>query len=407
MLSQTRVLLRVLDILALNLPPIDPVLYFPILKSHLDTILASHPSPIPSPLAQALARIPPHPIIPFAASLAAALPNILTPLHHPPHSAVPACAIFLLTLESLSKQKLPNYQALVAQFAHRLAVGSAPICAHYKHLVHSLAPVLEALPWASKSGIKVRGKFQRGKVDDRDKVATGLQDLVTFQGDVYAALANDKPQLELEVVDAISHPEPDHDATPPRPACTPLNVSRRAHGAKTHNPELDTFLLTCHDTDFERFAPSSSSAFRAPPQPTRLQILSSTVGGADGVTDQDLFEPGELDGYMRSIDERLHWEQVLADRLRDVRVKSADEQSKSRKRKAGEKAPDGKPLKRTKATLDWEKVLDGALHSEHAKSDVAFSSDSYDEEHETDAGLDNSVREASPSAFEFEDAWEW
>lgn len=353
-MSLSRAYARVLKLLDLSFVPSDPVLFFPTIANELSSLSESD---LPVGLINAVAATSVPATLPLAVALTALLSSLGLLSAIPPPAA--ACAIMILALEGERGEKLPAYQSLASELAKRVSAGRTTVNECYKDWYLALHGLLDKLPWHQPLPIKVKGKNQKGRVDERDAVARSLIDIIKYQEQLQRPEHGVPNALQLVVEDDddedghASEPETVHllptkarQSTSTFQKASDAFVAPLQSNPTTHLTDVQAYLLSCSDTDFER-QPKARSA------PTRLQLLSVSRGGEENVADDELFEAGELDAVLRTEEERALFQRVVAEDW------AAHAERASRVRPRGSFPPN---IRRTKAIAGWDEgLLDAAL----------------------------------------------
>ncbi|EJD52899.1 hypothetical protein AURDEDRAFT_157454 [Auricularia subglabra TFB-10046 SS5] len=367
--SLSRTFSRIQPLLRVKIAPSEPLHYLPALHKHTDDLLrADDGELIPRKMREALR---PH------TQSALRLASSLAALSFPPGAAnTTAISIYILALEGALRAKLSHYRQLADQLRLLVNAGQQATYARYIQLYEYLYGRLALVPWL-KQAPPAPARKQRTKVDPRDIVARALHDLVKFD----PSIPKSAPGLVLEVVpdsDAEDDPDSDDDNPPacphpqkrtaeecpaPPPAKRPKLASqevavcsstviprRESHKArwgvrlKEKAESSRPFYMTCTEDALDGTTTKPLG---------RLALLVLQRGGADDVADEDLFDEGELEGLLRTPDERDVVARAMEETWAHQRKTAHPSASKKKKGGAG-----------TKAIADWEAVLDGVLAQE-------------------------------------------
>lgn len=244
-------------------------------------------------------------------------------------TAPTACALFILALEGELSASLPNAGALAQALGARVGASKAVVMQRYKAIYDVVEEYAKEVPWLDSHERKAGGKG-RPKVGKRAVAAKGLKDVVQFQEEIWRRKFEGagRPSLTLETdceEDDETSTEGSVFSFGPTPSVSDDGTERSAPGAKKrktqherHVAEVSRLMLEPHtlpsttegassraDELFRHFltmdGAALSHAFVHPP--TRLQLLSSSLGGEDRIGDEDLFDEGELEGFLRNVDE--------------------------------------------------------------------------------------------------------
>lgn len=255
--------------------------------------------------------------------------NILQNLPTPPT----ACAIFMLAIEADITSPLPHAGAFAQNLGARMGVSQKVVMERYKIIYDAIEALIHEVPWLEchekRSG--------RSKVAKRTVVARGLKDVVQFQEQIWQQqierFSRHTPTLELETdensdegalhissdvsIDAcilpalVTSDDPHNsrsDVSKPRTLyqraigiasqflLDPISQPSAPFRTRRHNFDDNTLshLLTVD-------IPSLTHVYHT--APTRLQTLTFSRGGEEAIDDDELFEKGELEGFIRSEEE--------------------------------------------------------------------------------------------------------
>ncbi|KDQ59544.1 hypothetical protein JAAARDRAFT_33124 [Jaapia argillacea MUCL 33604] len=277
-------------------------------------------------------------------------------------TAPTATAILLLAIESALQRSLPNITSLAGALGSRLGVGKGVIMQRYHVLLEALVVAAEGLPWLD-NGEKpgkghAKGKTKEGgktKATKRTLVARGLKDVLQFWEEIWGKVAEEKekPVLDLECGSEEGETNDDEQSEAsfssisvggsesgtlkglgpkrPSPSCdvgpsvkkrkrvpkalehasqfllNPLSVPPMPRTPSGPQPASSPSDLSSaispqpsHDLPFHLLTTMSPSLTQAP---TRLQLLVAQRGGEVEIGDEDLFEEGELEGFVRGEEE--------------------------------------------------------------------------------------------------------
>lgn len=303
----SRAFMSITTALNLSLNRIETSSYIPILQQHMSSLMKDRSNSLPATLVQELSSISLHAASNTASSLSDILSRIGTASVIQGPTPPIACAIFVLSLESELRTTIKHLTSLSQVLGTRLNVGKGAVMASYKAMQDALASLAENVPWLDK----YESKNGRARVAKRNVVARATKDIVAFYNDAWRETK--KPNLNI-----VCEKNQDQDAfdddeqTVPRkkrktkhrvamqflldPVTTPLPTSTKLLSLDTSNPStpqhsinpLLTYYLSGHMTSHK---------------PTRLQLLAAVRGGADQISDSELFEEGEIEGLMRSEEE--------------------------------------------------------------------------------------------------------
>jgi len=354
---------------------------------------------------------------------------------------ITACTVYIIALEGSRRAKILNYVPLLNLLAAHEGLGRRRVGDHYHDMVEYLRERVAALPWISASGPK-RGDVV-GRDQKREIVARALPDLLKFDTSITTQLNEPAPELEIEPdsedENSSSTGQRIHlsgtrkrkreDAALPDlgpPTTKPFlarhitdsryaRLKRISARALVDNSSaladeslsgLHSFMLTCTDEQLESVAARSARG------PSRLDIIRAQYASVDDVPDDELFDLGEMEGYMRDDpEEREKVLRICGDDWNHVsecaRLGAGGERRpKRRKAVAGE---DGWPEERTsRLASDWQLRLDasfgGPLVSAHPPEDEKL--EDYDDGGEDD--YDDGGDEADfRAALDMDNVYRW
>lgn len=318
-----RVFTSLIALLGVKLSSVDPSWHLPVLQRHLIELRDERSPPLPQNLIKVLQSIHLPSALRTAYSLSELISRagILSNMPSPPT----ACAVYILALESEFLSSLPQLGGLARFFGIRFGVKEGVVMRRYKVVYEEVADWIADVPWLSQSDGTQGGS--RSKLGKRASLARCLKDVIVFRERKWKTqLESSKPlcapgeddvvpvssseissnnQVDLERGDEaiLSHERP--------------QASRASKRRKTHHlNDVATFLLSPLDAGTSstkkidiaaslRTAShilASESPFIDKP-PTRLQQLA-IERGADDIADEELFDDGELESFLRTADER-------------------------------------------------------------------------------------------------------
>jgi len=297
----SRAFISVTSAINIVLNHIETASYIPILHQHMSSLQT-----LPMPLRQELSSISFSAVTKTATYLSDILARIgtLSTIKGPLPST--ACAIFIVSIESELRSTIKCLAPLAQVLGNRLNVGKGAVMTFYKAIQDALASLAENVSWLDK----YESKNGRAKVAKRNVVARATKDIVVFYNDSWKQIK--KPNLDIicesdtRFLDQ-DRPTGDRDCIYPRKKRkTQLEVGMR-------------FLLDPISGPLPGFQPSSKplmlpqsvsslliyclSAPMPSKRPTRLQLLVTARGGADGISDSELFEENEIEGLLRNEEE--------------------------------------------------------------------------------------------------------
>lgn len=244
-----------------------------------------------------------------------------------------SCAICILALEAEARKTLPALTELASVLGARFGVSGNTVQARYRMACEVASEWTAELPWATRYARDVprRGKTQRAKEGRRAMVAQHLKDAVEFQEAIWlkkvagvgqrvqeaeveqpvAQLQSGKRELVQDSVQ-VSHPRKRrkpmlHDAD----IASTFLLSQGAGPTSCHRVTKTTLFIGDAAMQISQLnslhahmLTTDTSLLSLKHPPTRLQLLISNRGGSDMVLDDELFDAGELDGLLRTDEER-------------------------------------------------------------------------------------------------------
>ncbi|KAH0827007.1 hypothetical protein J3R83DRAFT_4674 [Lanmaoa asiatica] len=346
--SLARAFQSVVSLLDFSLASTDPAVHLPILHAYLQSIIhpetlsPSPPSQLPDSLVSVLTPIS----LQAAVRTATSLSQII--LHHsPPLTLInlptppTACALLILGLEAETRAPLPHLGELTRTLAARFALAPGVVSSRYKFLYDLIEEWIRHLPWLDQFVYKGKGRgtAARSKAPKRSIVAKGTKDVIQFHQEIWLNRMQNQQNVKLDLApgpggfaNEEEEDQGDNDMNAPTVASSSLSIGesviasppgkRRKVEKKgkamrvpyqllldplsygsldvaTPNGEFSllTHMLTC--------SPDELLRARGTP-PTRLQLLAASRGGstAEEIADEELFANGELEGLLRSEQER-------------------------------------------------------------------------------------------------------
>ncbi|KIK95247.1 hypothetical protein PAXRUDRAFT_399036 [Paxillus rubicundulus Ve08.2h10] len=341
--SLTRAFQSVVSLLNFNLSSTDPAVHIPILQAHLQSTL--HPesvsTPPPSQLPASLVSILTHLSLPTAAQTAASLSEIISdrtpalPLSQLPTPAT-ACALFILGLEAETRTPLPHLGELARSLASRLGLSGGVVTSRYKIVYDLIEEWIRQVPWLDQFVCKGkgRGSSARSKVPKRAIVAKGVKDVIQFQEEIWAKRKQTQQKINLTLepdpaeeynadescgfdASKISSSSKNIEESDKKTqikrgtiheayqllldplsssiSSTSRNKASSTLATSTYEISMLTHMLTCPADELSRRTAR-----------TRLQLLAASRGGSalENIADEELFDGGELEGLLRSEQER-------------------------------------------------------------------------------------------------------
>ncbi len=321
----TRILSTVLSTLRISLTASDPSFYLPSLQVHLSTALRCESGDavgLPLPLITVLKPLNMVSVL----SMAHALSDLLArSASFGPKTSIQgsAAAILMLSLEGQARTNVTGLGELAEFLAQRCKVGKGLIMKRYKAIQDELVVMMSEISWLDQYEKKKNG---RGKVARRLLVARGLPDVLVWGTETRRANFKIPTFIQEEEQDEESNhgyaSESSSSHSSVVRTCSRTSVHGRPQKKQKLCPtlsEASKFLLDPLSSSLPATQANPSSSTRAVPmtsyllaaptsaltsqsKPTRLQILSVAKNGEE-VLDDELFEDGELDGFLRSEDE--------------------------------------------------------------------------------------------------------
>ncbi|KAG8798449.1 hypothetical protein FRC17_007463 [Serendipita sp. 399] len=224
-------------------------------------------------------------------------------------AASTACAA--LTLAAESERGFPLQSSELTTLAKTLGARVGAYLTRTLDCRRAMMMVIESwatfIPWSPNFG---RTEEERIWATPRKAAAIRvLSDVLRFQKE----LQEIRSAKGLDNLHAQTHPSPksDESGLDSHPEWALSRSMKRAKGAQTAQRVIDQLLdpnsmtstiprsLTVSQDDvFERLCRIELQVLHGVDQPlTRLQALSLRRGGESNITDDELFEPGELDSY--------------------------------------------------------------------------------------------------------------
>jgi len=407
--SLTKTYNDVVKLFGFDLEISDPSIHLTTLHAHLIRIISdSETFDLPKTLASAVrslqSRLPC--VLRVAESLAALITRSGEVSHLA--TAPTACAIFLLALEGEIRSPLPNCGRLAQALGTRFDVKQGAVMDRYRILYGIVEEWIRQVPWLqSSTQLRTGVSSSRSKVTTRGAVARGLNDVVQFQEEIWkkALYCMEKISLDLDSIDECDGPEDDRLAPTPSlgdddrddesdfgsvasASASSVSVmtatssatkrkslassreasveftSRQIKKRKTqHNRSVESasqFLLNPSNTPIKPSkspndsqllshllsSDTSSLSHTFVHPPTRLQLLrAARPGGSDAITDEELFEEGELEAMFRSEEEvrvivrLVDWDEVEEGKRSNRTLKASCGRSTISKQSSSQEGP--------------------------------------------------------------------
>lgn len=319
--SVSREFTSITSTLKLSLTLVDPSVHISTLQNHLASALQEHRqiSGLPRSLVTSLQTL----CLRAAARTAVSLSQLLA--RFSPHHDVlrlpvapTACGIFMLALEAEDRGVLNPLGDLAQFLGSPCYAAKSVVMDRYKIIQDEIARWVDKVPWLDK----YESRNGRAKVSKRLVVARGLKDVIQFQEDIWQRQI--QPLLDVN----LSDDEDLSEAQQPIRHRSPSSYRRpKLNQALTQTAHflLDPLGRTVSPTMLASFKEGqtkmsskslsglplatymltnpSNSMIRRPP--TRLQLLAQDRGGVseEQIPDDELFAPGELEGFLRNNDE--------------------------------------------------------------------------------------------------------
>jgi len=301
----SRAFISVTSAINIVLDHVETASYIPILHQHMSSLQT-----FPTSLRQELSSISFPAVTKTATYLSDILARIgtLSTIKGPLPSI--ACAIFIISIESELRSTTKCLSPLAQVLGNRLNVGKGAVMTFYKAIQNTLASLAENVPWLDK----YESKNGRAKVAKRNVVARATKDIVVFYNDSWKQ--TERPNLDIICENDTrlfdqDRSTGDRDCVYPRKKRkTQLEVGMQFLLDPVAGP-LPGFQPSSIDTAKPVMLPQSVSSLliyclSAPmpsKRPTRLQLLAAARGGADEISDSELFEENEIESLLRNEEE--------------------------------------------------------------------------------------------------------
>ncbi|KDQ18458.1 hypothetical protein BOTBODRAFT_512433 [Botryobasidium botryosum FD-172 SS1] len=349
-ISLSRIFLQVKLHTNVSLPPTDVILFFQPLLNLIKKLIAEPTSAIPSNLRDYLSEVSLSAILSLATSLAVIAGEIK--LADQRRTPPVACAILLVAFEGETAKAMPSLDTMVAWLVNQEIVKATKltIMERYREVGRLLDDCKRRLPWfeqttqSRKRKGAASGKEKKLAAVDRVDNARWVKDVITFQEDLWKsehAKANPEPgdsddEDQSETASTLSglmSPGPSGSSSSQptkrrrtdegesaelrhRPAAYvyayPERHPRYKKGIKVASTSL--LALESHSATgkipalIPGNAPEETQSFRShllsasflptAAPPTRLALLAAAKGEG-AIEDDELFEEGELEGFIR------------------------------------------------------------------------------------------------------------
>ncbi|KAI6028852.1 hypothetical protein F5J12DRAFT_808150, partial [Pisolithus orientalis] len=349
-LSIARAFQSVVSLLNFSLSSTDPSVHFPALQTHLVSLIRPDSGSAPPTSAtrlpvDLLATLTPL-SLPAAIRTATSLAGIISAYVPPlPITSLPtpptACALLILAARN-------RYTELACALGSRFGLSGGVVSSRYKTIYDLIEVWIRDVPWLDQFPQKNKGR-SRPKLPKRAVVAKGIKDVIQFREEIWKKQIDGQRKISLVI-------EPDPSENPAESASSSrsfveYNVPENSTDVRSQATkrrkiihgstyEACRFLLNPLSFPTTSFRGSSSSreypgngtdagdsnldvslatdlltrpneaeeffTFQSKDPPTRLQLLALSRGGSapQDISDEELFEQGELEGLFRSEEER-------------------------------------------------------------------------------------------------------
>ncbi|PVG00223.1 hypothetical protein CPB86DRAFT_701846 [Serendipita vermifera] len=232
-----------------------------------------------------------------------------------------ACAILLIAIESTMGQAFPVQTAstLATCFGERIGASGQSILSRRRIMIIALSKWAVLLPWANLP-VPTENKRELWTTFRMSSLVRVVPDILQFQNEL-VHLISAQGDVDLDIDSGISTPIEEREISSIPTASGPdtanawstFRIRPRPRGAQAAqrmisqmlDPKYDKSRLisTIEDADDvqERLSRIELQVLFGAKEPlTRLQALSLQRGGELNIDDDELFEPGELEGYQNS-----------------------------------------------------------------------------------------------------------
>ncbi|KJA27492.1 hypothetical protein HYPSUDRAFT_35401 [Hypholoma sublateritium FD-334 SS-4] len=318
--SVSREFMSVTSTLKLALTLVDPSVHISTLQNHLAFALQQHRQicGLPRSLVTSLQKL----CLRSTARTAVSLSQLLA--RFSPHHDVlrlpvapTACGIFMLALEAEDRGILNPLGDLAQFLGSPCYAAKSVVMDRYKIVQDEVARWIDKVPWLDK----YESRNGRAKVSKRLVVARGLKDVIQFQEDIWQRRIQPLLNVDLGSDEDLSEARQPIQHGSPSPYKRPkLNhaliqtahflldplgktVSSTMLAFKEGQTKVASKSLPGLPLATYMLTNASTSMIRRPP--TRLQLLAQDRGGVseEQIPDDELFTPGELEGFLRNNDE--------------------------------------------------------------------------------------------------------
>ena len=425
-LSLSRAFQSVVSLLNFSLAPTDPSVHLPALQTHLLSLIHSDSTSFPADLCTTLSSLS----LPAAVRTATSIAGIITA--HQPTLAITrlptpptACALLILALEAESRAPLSHVSELARVLAARFGVASGVVSSRYKSLYDTIEEWIREVPWLDQfSQSKSRGA--RPKLSKRAVVAKGVKDIIRVKEEIWKNYIQARHEISLVMDPDLgentsgnvpSHREGDDLQCTRESESTSSSAVASKRRKTTHGSLYEAYRLLLnplsssatlspllhagttasagdHDIDISlatdlltrpSFATVEEEQDRQQKvTQTRLQLLAASRGGTapSDISDDELFELGELEGLLRSDAERealaplfeLNWGSLVQDRAQDDLAESSVPKRKKNQRSGQAESKRG--TKRINMDV-LGRILERGTEASLSDTDSDSGSDSY------------------------------
>ncbi|KZT24124.1 hypothetical protein NEOLEDRAFT_1068191 [Neolentinus lepideus HHB14362 ss-1] len=276
-------------------------------------------------------------------SLSSSLPTTLSSLTSLPNPPA-AVAALILSIEAELRRPLPQHSILADRLGNRIGAGKAAVMHRYKLISEAVLVGVENVPWLTKhEKKKTKGAGDgRSKVPKATVVVQGLKDVLSFWEDIWRkeVKSHERPVLDLEENDdddggcysgdesvgsTFTNSTGSEGSARSLSSLDTATTSRKRKRGNRKLTQASQYLLSPLSSALpsgprppetkpaavphavpgspDLFSPAHLltahvASLSAPP--TRLQILAMERGGEEQVRDEELFEDGELESFMRT-----------------------------------------------------------------------------------------------------------
>jgi transcription factor IIIB 90 kDa subunit len=234
-----------------------------------------------------------------------------------------ACAVLLIAIESAMGQAFPPQTAssLATCLGERMGTSGQSILSRRRIMVIALSKWAILLPWVDFP-IQAENKRELWTTSRMSALIRVLPDILQFQKEL-AHLRTAQNDVDLDLVIELSAASEKEDISPTQSppnfdttdAWSTFRTRPKSRGAQAAqrmisqllDPKYDKskLITATEDADDvqERLSRIELQVLFGSQEPlTRLQALSLQRGGESNINDEELFEPGELEGYQNPDD---------------------------------------------------------------------------------------------------------